>query len=197
MQNGVKKLYGKIQKTLISLIPENWKSIYLYASVINGRNGEMYFYYYPKKIIKSKPINCYEVASKFGIDETKYNRRLKKLYEHIKELNTYAFPRWTNITIIIKNNTFTIEYKYNRLVNSHYNDEERRIIWCYKYLNTPIESLSIKDRALIDTYKEDSDIKPTIYTEFLSSTMHDKDSKSEEQENDIEDNKILNQILKY
>ena len=202
MQNGTKKLYGKIQKLLVGLIPENWRSIYLYASVINGKNGEMYFYYYPKKIIRTNPINCYEVPNKFGIDDELYNKSLKKLYSYIKELNVYSFPKWTNITIIIKDNAFTIEFKYNDLVNSPYDDEQRRIIWGYKYLNIPIESLSLTDRALIETYKDDSEIKPTVYSEALyiggnkSQTDRNQNNKYEK-ENTDENKTVTNQILKF
>ena len=83
MQNEVRKMYQKVQKLLISLIPENWKSIYLYASVINDKGGEMYFYYLPKKIIKTKPINCYEIPDRFGINENTYNNSLGKLYNYL------------------------------------------------------------------------------------------------------------------
>ena len=196
MQNGVKKLYEKIQQTLISLIPENWKSIYLYASVFNGKNGEMYFYYYPKKIIKSNPINCYEVPNKFGIDEYKYNNRIKKLYSYIKALNDFANPKWTNLTIIIENNTFTVKYYFNDLINSPYNDEQRRIIWSYKYLHTPIESLSIKDRALIETYNEKA--RPLIYTEHFYPYKKDEQKKEKTEEPGDDNNRTtINPILKY
>lgn len=203
MQNGVKKLYFKIQKDLISLVPENWESILLYASVINGAKGEMYFYYYPKKIIKAKPINCYEIPNKFGVDDTKYYKRLKKLYERIKELNTYSFPKWTNITITIKNNIFTVECKYNDLLKSRYTDEERRILWGFKYLNTPIESMSLREKILIQTFNEESEIKPTVYSEFLDAgaTEREKAENNEyEKQNDFtpeEDQKVRNRILKY
>ena len=200
MQNGVKKQYSKIQKELISLIPENWESICLYASVINGVKGEMYFYYFPKKLIKSKPVNCYEVANKFGIEDAKYNRKLKKLYDDIKELNTYSFPKWTNITIVIKNNIFTIECRYNDLVNSPYTDEERRLIWSCKYLNTPMESISLKDRALIQTYNDDSSINPTVYSEFLNFGEDNRELEEKPKikyvEND-ENQVVKNRILKY
>ena len=33
------------------------------------KKGEMYFYYFPKGIIKKKPVNCYEIPSLFDIDE--------------------------------------------------------------------------------------------------------------------------------
>ena len=199
MQDGVKKLYQKIQKQLIGLVPENWKSVYLYASVINGRNGEMYFYYYPKKIIKTNPINCYEVPNKFGIDEESYNRNLKKMYNYIKQLNSFSFPRWTNITIILTNSTFTIEYKYNNIVNSPYSDEQRRVLWSYKYLKIPLESLSLGDKILIETYKDDSEIRPTVYTEplFNRKEKKNKQEKVQEMQEVLENMQVTNQILKY
>lgn len=194
MQNGVKRLYGKIQKLLIGLVPENWKSIYLYASVLNGKNGEMYFYYFPKKIIKTRPVNCYEVPNKFGIDEMEYNNGLKKLYSYIKGLNDFSFPRWTNVTIIIENDVFTIEYKYNDIIKSPYNDEQRRLVWSNKYLKIPIESLSITEKALIETYNEEAPIKPIVYSEPIIKNKKGASARDISQE---EDNNSINQILKY
>ncbi len=56
-----KEIYAQIQRRLFYLIPEKWESIYLYASSVdmpNKRlNGEMYFYYFPKGIIKKKAVN--------------------------------------------------------------------------------------------------------------------------------------------
>ena len=123
----VQKIYQEIQNILFSLIPEKWESIYLYASVIKGR-GEMYFYYFPKKtILKAKPINCYEVAQKYGIDEEQYNILLSRLYEKIKELNNLSVRKWTNITISVVNCLFTVEYNFNDLTHSLYTDEQRHI----------------------------------------------------------------------
>ena len=118
MEKGVANLYEEIQKLLTELIPESWKEIYLYASSIKGKKGEMYFYYYQKKLIRTKPINCYEIAYKFGIDEEKYNEALAKLYKLIKQLNNYMNPKWTNITIIIKDNVFSIQYNYNDFIQN-------------------------------------------------------------------------------
>ena len=56
-----KVLYSEIQKKLFYIIPEKWESIFLYASIIDvprkRPTGEMYFYYFPKGIIKTKPVN--------------------------------------------------------------------------------------------------------------------------------------------
>ena len=43
------------------MIPEKWDKIYLYASITNQINnlqtGELYFYYYPKGILKKNHVN--------------------------------------------------------------------------------------------------------------------------------------------
>ena len=164
-KNEAKKLYQEIQKILFRLIPEKWESLYLYASVINGR-GEMFFYYFPKKIFKAKPVSCYEVANKFGINENQYNMILSQLYEKIKLLNNLSARKWTNITISIVNCLFSVEYNYNDLIHSKYTDEQRHIYWEYKYLHTPIESMSKQNQNLVRYYEEEN-IKPTIYTEGI------------------------------
>ena len=57
----MKELYKEIQHSLFDMIPEKWNKIFLYASVIDGRNsletGEMYFYYIPKGILKREPVD--------------------------------------------------------------------------------------------------------------------------------------------
>ena len=162
----IQNIYKEVQNILFSLIPEKWESIYLYASVINGR-GEMYFYYFPKKpILKTKPINCYEIARKFGIDEEQYNILLSRLYEKIKELNNLSARKWTNLTISIVNCMFTVEYNFNDLTRSLYTDEQRHIYWEYKYLHTPIDSMNKKEQNLIKYYQEEGE-KPLVYTEGI------------------------------
>ena len=191
MQNGVRNIYINIQTSLIKLIPENWTEIYLYASVLSSRKGEMYFYYMPKKIIKANPINCYEVPSKFGLDEELYNKHLKELYDVIKFLHSNSSRKWTNVTIIIKDGFFTIEYHYNNLLKSRYTDEQRRIDWCHKYLHTPKESLSLKNQRLINTYREEAYIEPTV----VSMNMRNIDL-NEENLKLTADTQVRNQILK-
>lgn len=196
MQNGIKKLYEKIQKLLEELIPDEWKEIYLYASILNGKNGEMYFYYYQKRLIKTNPISCYEIAYKFGIDEEKYNNALKKLYGYIKSLNNYMNPKWTNLTIVIKNSIFSVQYNYNDITHSKYTDEQRRIIWGYKYLHIPIDSMNAIDRALVESYKAEPALEPTVYSEpFYGSKRYNRELKQETKDKDS--NEVKNQILKY
>ena len=72
------------------MIPEKWDKIYLYASITNQINnlqtGELYFYYYPKGILKKNPVNVYEIPSKFSLDEEMYLQLVEDLYSSIKEL---------------------------------------------------------------------------------------------------------------
>lgn len=193
MQDEIENLYDKIQKLLIKLIPDTWKSICLYASVLEKQNGEMYFYYFPKRLIKANPINCYEIPGKYGIDEESYKKNLQKLYGYIKQLKKIENKKWTNITIVMDNTTFTIEYHYNDLINSKYNDEQRRIVWTYKYLNIPLESLNLKNRLLVEGYKEEGKIKPVIHSEKLKL---EEDRENEDKTESKEENVIRNPFLK-
>ena len=77
----VEKLYKEIQTALFRLIPEKWESLYLYASVIKGR-GEMFFYYFPKGILKKNPVNVYEVPNKFTLNEEEYIRKDNNIWIH-------------------------------------------------------------------------------------------------------------------
>ena len=177
MQKEVVKIYKEIYTSILKLIPEKWEKVYLYASVLKNLKGEMYFYYFPKKIIKSKPINCYEIPEKFEIDENTYNNKLKELYLLIKKIKSKV--EWTNVTISIDKKVFKIEYHFNDLRKSKYTDEERHIIWQYNYLNLSIDSLNKKEQKLVLNYKEESNINPVIITEEI------KDFEKEEIKNPI------------
>ncbi len=153
-------MYSKIQKKLFYMIPERWSKIYLYASVIDQVNklqtGEMFFYYFPKGLLKKNPVNVYEVPTKFNIDEAEYFALADELYGTIKQLRD-KFERnnekmWSSITISIENCKFNIEYKYENLLGSKYSSLDRHIVWKYKYLDLPIERFSKRERNMIEHY---------------------------------------------
>ena len=168
MQKNLRGIYREIYNSISSLIPEKWEKICLYASCMQTIKGEIYFYYIPKKLIKAKPINCYEIASKFGLDDSTYNGELSKLYMQIKKLKQSLRVNFSNVTIVIDKKYFTMELHYNDLRNSRYSDKERHIIWDYKYLGLPIDSLSRKEQNLISHYREETNINPTIIVEEIS-----------------------------
>ena len=162
MLNGVKirNIYSKIQTQLFYMIPEKWDKIYLYAAVVEKMNniqtGEMFFYYYPKGLLKKNPVNVYEVPSKFNIDEKAYMKLVDKLYETIKllrkEFEKTEEKVWSNLTISIENLKFNIEYNYEDLQKSHYSNYDRHIVWKYKYLDISIDRLTKRDRKMLEEY---------------------------------------------
>ena len=161
----IKDLYAEIRKCLFYMIPEKWDSIYLYASVIQRDNGEetgeMFFYYFPKSIIKKNPINVYQIPHKFNLNEDEYVRLTNELYELIKKLRhqcqKYDKVNWSNITISIENVEFLAEYNCDDLMSSNYSNEDRMAIWQYKYLSYPIEKFSKIQREKIQDYMNEEE----------------------------------------
>lgn len=158
----MKKLYSEIQQKLFYMIPEKWDKIYLYASVAEGINkletGEMYFYYFPKGILKKDPVNVYEVPNKFNIDDTKYFKLADELYGIIKRLRVEYInmndKAWSNVIISIENFKFKVEYGFEDFKNSQYSSYDRHIIFRYMYLNTSINTYNKKERNMIESYMQ-------------------------------------------
>lgn len=155
-----KILYSEIQKRLFYIIPEKWESIYLFASVIDVPNkrpvGELYFYYFPKGIIKKKPVNCYEIPNAFNIDENEYINLITDLYNMIKKLRMICIKKkqkkWSSITISIENYQFKIEYNYFDLNQSKFDSYERHVIWRYIYLKPDFNLLGKEEKQIISRY---------------------------------------------
>lgn len=176
-----KFLFSEIQKKLFYIIPEKWQSIYLYASIIDIGNrkttGEMFFYYIPKGIIKKKPINGYEIPSLFNIDEEEFSKLITDLYSAFKKLRILSIKtknqRWSNINISIENNKFRAEYGFEDLKNSSYDSYERHVIWRYNYFEQEIESLSKKDKKIINKYIEDMRFHREPKKEYYVENIYD------------------------
>lgn len=158
----IKQIYENIQKELFYMIPEKWDKLYLYSSIIDmpdgKKTGELYFYYIPKGILKKKPVNVYEIPNKFNLDENEYLALVKYLYEGIKQVreefrkSEITGELWSNITITIQNLKFKVEYNYEDLLNSYFNNYERHIIWRYEYLGIGQEQVNKKDREILERY---------------------------------------------
>ena len=87
---NIRKRYEEIQRKIFYMIPEKWDEVYLYASVIERlgslQTGELFFYYVPRGLLRRKPINVYEIPSKFNIDEEEYLKLVEILFRNIKDL---------------------------------------------------------------------------------------------------------------
>lgn len=214
----LKSIYSDIRTLLFNMIPEKWESVYLYASVIvdknNKESGEMFFYYYPKSVIKKNPVNVYEVPARFNINEASYMKLASQLYDLIKKLRHECMKvdktSWSNISISIENVEFLVEYNYDNLKNSMYTNEDRRNIWKYKHLDYPIEKLNKQERETLNRYLREEEMGGhgvTIYSEtFYQKHIHndirynmeqDKQYVEEEdKQNQETSNKVRSQILK-
>ena len=179
----IKQIYENIQKELFYMIPEKWDKLYLYSSIIDmpdgKKTGELYFYYIPKGILKKKPVNVYEIPNKFNLDENEYLALVKYLYEGIKQVreefrkSEITGELWSNITITIQNLKFKVEYNYEDLLNSYFNNYERHIIWRYEYLGIGQEQVSKKDREILERYFKGA--KETVKKDIYESGIYIKD----------------------
>ena len=143
------------------------------------KTGELYFYYIPKGILKKKPVNVYEIPNKFNLDENEYLALVKYLYEGIKQVreefrkSEITGELWSNITITIQNLKFKVEYNYEDLLNSYFNNYERHIIWRYEYLGIGQEQVSKKDREILERYFKGA--KEPVKKDIYESGIYIKD----------------------
>lgn len=106
------------------MLPEKWDKLCLYASVVEQSNqeitGEMFFYYFPKGLLKKRAVNVYEVPARFGINEKQYLALADDLYSSIKKLREICIENnekpWSNVTIVIENQRFRVIYGYEDLL---------------------------------------------------------------------------------
>ena len=167
----IRKLHEEIQKKIFYMLPEKWDRICLYASVIDvlggTKTGEMFFYYFPKGILRKKPVNVYEIPEKFDIDEKHYSKFANDLYETIKKLRDASIENkekvWSTITIVIENWKYKAIYGYEDLISGELDEEKRRVIWIYRYLKFPYESFTKKEREIIDKYEKTTKSREGIY----------------------------------
>ena len=178
----IQELYEDIQKTIFYMIPEKWESLYLYSSVVeekeNKEAGELFFYYIPKGILRKKPVNVYEIPSKFNIDEAEYLKLVEVLYSKIKLLRQ-EFKKlelgetWSNLTLIIDNSRFLVEYNYEDLKQSPLSSYERHVIWRCKYLGITIDQLTKEEKEILKRYATGPKI--LVRTERYNAGIYIKD----------------------
>lgn len=211
----IKEMYEDIQRRIFYMIPEKWDKMYLYASVsdlMDGHTtGELFFYYIPKGIFKKNPVNVYEIAQKFNLDEKEYLKLVSILYKKIVELREEFkkiefVPTWTNLTMKIDGIQFKIEYDYEDLSKSKFSSYERHIIWRHKYLGIKEEQLNKQEKNILERYllgervvKRRERYEAGIYIKNIKNIVdYDTENYSSEQNIDYVSNKkdkIRNQII--
>ena len=221
----MKKIYMDIQEKLYYMIPEKWDSIFLYASIFEGiqnlETGEMFFYYFPKGILRKEPVNVYEIPNKFNIEEDEYLKLTDDLYKKIKKLKEEFVKvnkkSWTNITISIQNYRFMVEYDYEDLKTCEFNSYERHIIWRYIHLITGLNTYNKKERKIINTYLEKCKYSGKVIDRYVEGIYRNRvhnvinynkeekqvdelkyvETKPKTEKQKIEGKKTVNQILRY
>lgn len=172
VSSNIKKIHEEIRKNIFIMLPEKWDKLYLYASIVDDINskytGEMFLYYFPKGILKKNPVNIYEVPNKFNIDENQYLELVNNLYNSIRKLRRACIQDgekiWSNITISIEGLVYKAEYNYDDIQNSEFTNEERRIIWMFKYLQKPFESYTKYERQTIKRFLYSEERRKSITT---------------------------------
>ena len=208
-EERVKEIHKEIQQNILSMIPEKYRKICLYASIIEGHKkttGEMFFYYFPSGILKKNPINVYEIPEIFNIDEDQYNELEKRLYESIKKLEGFYRSKdrkkWSNLTITISDTKHRVEFNYDSLITSKFGGKDRHIIWRFKYLELPRESFNKEERRTIENYFKSSEYfnaKFVIYEEniyekqrILTMDYNNNEIGKEKEETREEENSVKN-----
>ena len=181
-----KKFYMRLQNQLFEMIPESWRTILLYTSIIDIPNqkpkAQMYLYYIPKGILKRKPVNCYEIPTLFDIDEEEYSRLIMNLYNTIKLLRDsykkFKKKAWSTIDITCQNDKFIVKYGFEDLKNSEYTPEERHIIWRYQNLNIDLDTLDRKERKILNYYIKESKVSLPPKVEICSEEIYEKPARA-------------------
>lgn len=211
----IKEMYEDIQRRIFYMIPKKCDKIYLYCQIMDRidrqKTGELFFYYIPKGIFKRNPVNVYEIPQKFNLDEKEYLKLVNLLYEKIVLLReefkkTELVSNWTNLTMIIDETKFKIEYDYEDLNKSKFSSYERHIIWRYNYLGVKQEQLNKKERDIIERYllgekvvRRRERYEEGLYIKNIKNIV-DYDTESYLEEQNIEyvatkDDGVINQIM--
>ena len=218
VEEKLRSIHKEIQQRLTKMVPERYKKICLYASVLDGSElsrGEMFFYYFPSGILKKNPINVYEIPELFDFEEEQYRELENRLYEIIRKLRKYCVRigqrPWSNVTITMEGTKYIVEYNYDDLKKSGFDNYERHIIWRYKYLKVPIESYSKKEREVLQRYfasneynnTETSRYEENVYerqivrgTVYESVESHEEYARKEAMKQEKTDNEKTKQIKK-
>ncbi len=130
----MERIYSKIAKKIVQMIPEEWARVFVYGEILEDvQKG--FFYYLTKD--GNQPIYSYYIPKLFGVPKEKYGEQREEFLNSLQELwevfKRSAEPVWTSMTMILESTgKFKIDYDYEDLTEA--DDHERLIIWKYKYL---------------------------------------------------------------
>lgn len=128
------RIYKEIANKLVTMIPEEWKKIYLYVEIGHGYKI-MFFYYYP--LADKEPVYSLDIPDKFVIDEKKFNdleNDLLNLFSALQsEFAAQHQEKWTNLTYML-DNTGAMNVKLGYQDLSQIDPVEKQEQWEATYL---------------------------------------------------------------
>lgn len=96
------QIYQQVANTLVNIIPEEWKKIFLYAEYREGYK-KVFFYYYTHS--RSKPVYSLDITDLYNISEDNYEEMENELYKCFarlwEEFRKQEVEQWTNLTFIL------------------------------------------------------------------------------------------------
>ena len=130
----MERIYQEVADILVAMIPENWRSIVLYAE-ISGGYSQVFFYYYP---LKGKiPVYSVNMAAGFNLDEQKMELLEDQLYTAFERLHheftSAGQEPWSNLTFMLDDEG-KMKDKFNYDDVSGLNDNEKQSRWEKEYL---------------------------------------------------------------
>lgn len=130
----MEQTYQQIAETLVNIVPEEWKKIFLYAEYREGYK-KVFFYYYPE--IGVKPVYNLDIMDLFNMNEDEFDELENELYHCFsrlwEEFKEQEQVQWTNLTFILDNTgTMKINYGYEDI--SELSPVEKQEKWEAEYL---------------------------------------------------------------
>lgn len=130
----MEKIYQQIADTLINMVPEEWKKIFLYAEY-REEYKKIFFYYYPNS--EENPVYSLDITDIYNIDENKFEELENELYNYFyalwMEFEEQKQEKWTNLTFILDNTgKMKINYGYDDI--SELSPVEKQDKWEAEYL---------------------------------------------------------------
>ncbi len=130
------EIYLDVASNVNNLIPVEWEKVFLYGEVMYD-SETVYFYFISKT--NRELVYSLDIPRKYNIERRTYNTCSDLLYDSILDLhNEYEKHNekvWTNLTLILENTgKFNIEFNYEDIYNSEFNDIERQHIWEYEVM---------------------------------------------------------------
>lgn len=130
----MEQTYQQIADTLVNIVPEEWKKIFLYAEYREGYK-KIFYYYYPETGVK--PVYSLDIMDLFNMNEDEFDELENELYHCFsklwEEFKEQKQEQWTNLTFILDNTgTMKINYGYEDI--SELSPVEKQEKWEAEYL---------------------------------------------------------------